>query len=103
MPAAAASTRDWRCCTVGISPRRPPRNGRAPGRQGLRQRLQAHYAGNAEGSTLRKALSCLLTAELGLELRRVGSGYRRTFAVGEPVLSAWMQNTRVSWLVRDHP
>jgi len=89
---------------VGISPRRPPPDGRAPGRQGLRRRLETHYAGNAEGSTLRKTLGCLLAAELGLELRRVGSGRRRTFAAREPVLSAWMQeNTRVNWLVRDHP
>jgi hypothetical protein len=89
---------------VGISPRRPPRNGRVPGRQGLRRRLETHYAGNAEGSTLRKTLGCLLAGELGLELRRVGSGRRRTFAIGEPALSAWMEaNTRVSWLVRDDP
>jgi hypothetical protein len=89
---------------VGISPRRPPRNGRIPGSQGLRRRLETHYAGNAEGSTLRKTLGCLLVGELGLELRRVGSGRRRTFAAGEPALSAWMgENTRVSWMVRDCP
>jgi hypothetical protein len=89
---------------VGISPRRPPRNGRVLGRQGLRRRLDTHYAGNAEGSTLRKTLGCLLAGELDLELRRVGSGRRRTFAAGEPVLSAWMEeNTRVSWVVRDCP
>ena len=53
---------------------------------------------------MRKTLGCLLAAERGLELRRVGSGRRRTFAADEPVLSAWMQeNTRVSWLVRDRP
>ena len=89
---------------AGISPRRPPRNARVPGRQGLRRRLETHYGGNAEGSTLRKTLGCLLADELGLELRRVGSGRRRTFAAGEPVLSAWMEeNTRVSWVVRDCP
>jgi hypothetical protein len=89
---------------VGISPRRPPRNGRVLGRQGLRRRLETHYAGNAEGSTLRKTLGCLLAGELGLELRRVGSGRRRTLAAGEPVLSEWMEdNTRVSWVVRDYP
>jgi hypothetical protein len=43
---------------VGISPRRPPRDGRVPGRQGLRRCLETHYAGNAEGSTLRKTLGC---------------------------------------------
>jgi hypothetical protein len=35
----------------------------------LRQRLQTQYAGNAEGSTLRKTLGCLLADELGIELR----------------------------------
>ena len=48
---------------VAISPRRPPRNGRIPGRQGLRRRLETHYTGNAEGSTLRKTLGCLLAGE----------------------------------------
>jgi hypothetical protein len=89
---------------VGISPRRPPGNGRVPGSRGLQRRLETHYAGNAEGSTLRKTLGCLLADELGLELRRVGSGRRRTLAAGEPVLSAWIEeNTRVSWVVRDCP
>ena len=36
--------------------------------------------------------------------RRVGSGRRRTFVVGEQVLSAWMaQNALVSWVARDRP
>ncbi len=46
-----------------------------------------HYAGNAEGSTLRKTLGCLLADELGIELRRVGSGTRKTFVDGEHRLS----------------
>lgn len=90
---------------VGISPRRPPGNGRAwSGRQTLRPRIRAHYAGNAEGSTLRKTLGCLLAEELGIQLRRVGSGTRRTFVTGEQVLSAWMeQNAFVSWVACDRP
>jgi hypothetical protein len=89
---------------VGISPRRPPGNGRAPSRQSMRQRLETHYAGNAEGSTLRKTLGCLLADELGIQLRRVGSGRRRTFVAGEQVLSAWMaKNALVSWVVRERP
>ena len=61
-------------------------------------------AGNAEGSTLRKTLGCLLSDELGIQLRRVGSGRRRTFAEGEQGLSAWMaDNAFVSWVVREHP
>ena len=75
---------------VGVSPRRPPGRGQQVNRQTLRTRLRTHYAGNAEGSTLRKTLGCLLSHELAIELRRVGSGQRRTFALGEQALSAWM-------------
>lgn len=89
---------------AGISPRQPPRNGRAPSRQNLRQRLVTHYSRNTEGSTLRKTLGCLLADELGIQLRRVGSGRRRTFDAGELVLSAWMaENALVSWVVCDRP
>lgn len=84
---------------IGISPTRPPVDGKPA--QGLRKRLRYHFgAGNAdsEGSTLRKTLGVLR----GLKLRRVGSGKRRTFAGGEPVLTQWMaDNALVSWL--EHP
>lgn len=67
-------------------------------------RLRTHYAGNAEEPTLRKTLGCLLSDELGLQLRRVGSGNRKTFVYGELVLSAWMaQNAFVSWVTRERP
>ena len=89
---------------VGISPRRPPASGQAASRQDVRQRLWMHYAGNAEGSTLRKALGCLLAGQLGIQLRRVGSGRRKTFADGEQLLSAWMsENAFVSWVIRERP
>jgi hypothetical protein len=89
---------------VGISPRRPPRSGQAASQQNMRTRLWMHYAGNAEGSTLRKTLGCLLAEQLGIQLRRVGSGRRRTFADGERLLSAWMsQNAFVSWLIYERP
>ena len=89
---------------TGISPREPPGNGRLPSRQNLRLRLRAHYADNAEGSTLRKTLGCLLSSELGIQLRRVGSGNRKTFVHGEQVLSAWMaENAFVSWVARERP
>lgn len=89
---------------AGISPDRPPRNGRPASKQSLLDRIRYHYTGNAEGSTLRKTLGCLLAAELGIQLRRVGSGKRMTFAEGEQALSTWMaENAYVSWLVRDHP
>ena len=89
---------------VGISPDRPPRNGRAASKQNLLERIRYHYTGNAEGSTLRKTLGCLLAGELGIQLRRVGSGRRMTFMEGEQALSAWMtENAYVSWMVRDSP
>lgn len=89
---------------TGISPRKPPTNGRAPSRQNLRTRINTHFTGNAEGSTLRKTLGCLLSAELGIELRRVGSGKRMTFLAGERDLSCWMaENALVSWIVHPRP
>ena len=95
---------DLRLLYAGISPRQPPRDGRPSSQQTLRQRIWTHYAGNAEGSTLRKTLGCLLADELGIQLRRVGSGTRKTFAAGEQVLSAWMaDNAFVSWVIRQRP
>jgi hypothetical protein len=89
---------------AGISPDRPPQNERPPSKQNLRDRIKYHYTGNAEGSTLRKTLGCLLADELGIQLRRVGSGNRMTFVQGEQALSAWMtENAYVSWVVRDSP
>ena len=89
---------------TGISPKRPPRNGRAPSRGQLRQRIVTHYAGNAEGSTLRKTLGCLLAAELGIQLRRVGSGSRRTFVDGEQQLSRWMgEHAYISFAPHERP
>jgi hypothetical protein len=76
----------------------------AASRQNLLDRINYHYTGNAEGSTLRKTLGCLLAEELGIELRRVGSGKRMTFVEGERTLSAWMaENAYVSWTVRQQP
>ncbi|MCU1591966.1 MAG: hypothetical protein JWP11_3222 [Frankiales bacterium] len=89
---------------TGISPKRPPGSGRPPSRGQLRQRLQTHCSGNAEGSTLRKTLGCLLTERLGIELRRVGSGKRMTFVEGEAALSRWMsEHAFVSWVERERP
>jgi GIY-YIG catalytic domain-containing protein len=70
----------------------------------LRQRLRTHYAGNAEDSTLRKTLGYLLAGELDIQLRRVGSGTRKTFVEGKRALSAWMaDNAFVSWVIRERP
>ena len=55
-------------------------------------------------AVLRLTLGCLLASELGLELRRVGSGRRLTFADGEPLLSAWMgRHARVCWMPHARP
>src|SRR3954451_15429519 len=61
---------------VCISPKESSAKGGWGSRSTLRSRITTHYAGNAEGSTLRRTLGCLLADELGIELRRVGSGLR---------------------------
>jgi hypothetical protein len=65
---------------VGISPRKPPRTGETTSKMNLRTRIRQHYALNAEGSTLRLTLGCLLAERLKIQLRRVGSGNRLTFS-----------------------
>jgi len=88
---------------IGISPSKPPRQGK-PSSQNLRKRVKQHYSRNAEGSTLRLTLGCLLSEKLGLELRRVGSGKRITFHEGEDKLSEWMRdNAFVTWIVHPEP
>ena len=71
---------------VGIAPKQ------GPSAQTLRSRIRYHYRGNAEGSTLRLTLGCLLEDRLATRLWRVGSGTRRTFGDGEQKLSEWMAN-----------
>ena len=89
---------------IGISPSAPPKNGKAPSKQNLFRRVRYHYRGNAEGSTLRLSLGCLLSVTLNIELRRVGSGNRLTFADGEKRLSDWMEeNAFVVWIECDEP
>ncbi|WP_242456298.1 GIY-YIG nuclease family protein [Mycolicibacterium sp. P1-18] len=92
---------------VGISPTPPPASGKRPVSQDLHKRIRYHFGGargNADGSSLRKSLGVLLARELGLELRRVGSGKQITLAGGEAVLNQWMSdNTAVSWVVRPEP
>ena len=46
---------------VGISPKAPSLKGLPPSRSTLRKRILTHYRGNAEGSTLRQTLGCLLS------------------------------------------
>jgi hypothetical protein len=60
--------------------------------------------GNAEGSTLRLTLGCLLSETLGIQLRRVGSGNRMTFAEGEQKISEWLaENAFVTWVSYSKP
>ncbi len=89
---------------VGISPSAPPKNGKSASKQSLSHRVRYHMLGNAEGSTLRLSLGCILADRLGIELRRVGSGNRFTFSTGEKLLSEWMdENARVVWKVCEEP
>jgi hypothetical protein len=90
---------------VGIAPKQPPVNGRPASRQHLRQRVRYHFNGNAYGSTLRLTLGCHLTDQLGIELRRVGSGDRLTFTKpGEILLSEWMEtHARIAFVLDDEP
>jgi hypothetical protein len=89
---------------IGISPSAPPTNGKIPSKQSLWQRVRDHYRGNAEGSTLRLTLGCLLAKKLQIELRRVGSGKAMTFGAGEAKLSEWMaKNAFVAFHICDSP
>ena len=95
---------DWTLAYVGISPKAPPTNGKPPSKQHLRQRVRYHFRGNAEGSTLRLTLGTLLAADLGIQLRRVGSGKRMTFAAGEARLTAWLEvHARAVWVEHATP
>ena len=106
VPSGTAHTYgDWTLLYIGISPSKPPTNGRPTSSQTLAHRIRYHYRGNAEGSTLRLTLGCLLSTELGIALRRVGSGTRMTFgSAGEATLSAWMaEHARVTWVLDQTP
>lgn len=76
---------------IGISPKKPPLN-KPASKQTIFDRIRYHMQGNAEGSTLRLTLGCILADSLNIKLRRVGSGKRITFADGESKLSEWMSN-----------
>ncbi|GAC69852.1 GIY-YIG nuclease family protein [Gordonia soli] len=85
---------------AGISPSKPPVNGKPASVQTIRN----HYKGNAATSTLRLSLGCLLAAELGLQLRRTGSGTKMHFHTGEAALSEWMAaHARVAWVQHTEP
>ncbi|TXI87185.1 MAG: hypothetical protein E6Q40_05340 [Cupriavidus sp.] len=95
--------RGWTLLYCGISPKKPPTNGRPASRSHVHQRLRTHFAGNAAGSTLRLTLGCLLEPEIGTILRRVGTKGRLTFTnPGEQLLDRWLHaHARVAWI--EHP
>jgi hypothetical protein len=64
---------------VGIAPKETRGAATKPSERTLHCRLSDHFRGNAEGSTLRLTLGCLLSDKLGIQLRRVGGGRRFTF------------------------
>ena len=84
---------------IGISPKNDSSS------QNLRRRIRHHYAGNAEGSTLRLTLGVLLAERSDFPLRRVGSGSRMTLThLGEQWLDGWLQaNAKVCWFEHDQP
>ena len=56
-----------------------------------------HARKNASVSTLRLSLGCLLSSELGIALRRVGT--RLHFGPGEAELTAWLgESASVCWV-----
>jgi hypothetical protein len=98
-PTACHPFQDLFLLYVGIAPAAPKSNGKKISSKTLRHRIRSHLRGNAEGSTLRLSLGFLLAPQLGLELRRVGSGTTLTFAAGEAILSEWLDaNASVAWL-----
>jgi GIY-YIG catalytic domain len=87
---------------VGISPKKPT-PGKEPSHETIKSRLCDHMGRtNAEGSTVRMTLGCLLSDTLGIRLQRLGN--RFTFGAGEAVLSEWIgRNAFVSWTLDPEP
>lgn len=80
------------------------------GRRHLRDRIYGnHINGNAESSTLRLSLGCLLREQLSIQLRCVNNENTFRFCTfdghdGEPVLTNWMrENAFVSWVIDSTP
>ena len=85
---------------VGIAPSRPVGHNGLPSTQSLRNRIRMHYAGNAEGSTLRRSLGVLLRTKLKLQADLTRKS--KSFGEGEARLSDWMERyAYVSWI--EHP
>lgn len=94
----------WRLLYVGISPSKPPANGKPPSKGTLKKRINTHMKGNASTSTLRLSIGCLLSESLGIQLRRVGRTQRFNFFEDEKVLSDWLENNvKVTWVAHNEP
>jgi GIY-YIG catalytic domain len=103
--AGCAQRQGFTLLYVGISPQK-----QAPGKKPSAARIQSricYHMGrsgkeNAEGSTLRMSLGCLLSQTLGIRLRQLGKSF--TFGPGEVALSDWLEcNARVSWVLHPQP
>lgn len=82
---------------IGVAP------SKASSKRTLHDRIELHLTGDADVSTLRLSLGCLLSDTLGIQLRRV-SRTRMTFVDGEQRLSAWLaDNAFVVWAIRSEP
>ena len=103
VPTVACLTLDGKTLLyIGIA---PDSENKPNSSQSLLRRIQYHYRGNAEGSTLRRTLGVLLENKSGFPLRRVGSGKRITLThAGERYLDEWMEkNAFVGWMVHPEP
>lgn len=79
---------------VGISPKAPSLTAN-PSRSTLRKRICPHYRGNAEGSTLRRTLGCLLAPALRIKLRCVAMFrvmHQRCGAIAVPLITTTGQS-----------
>jgi len=89
---------------IGITPRRPSTHAVSRKRSGLRGRIRTHYRGDADRSTLRRTLGCLLKQDLGIHLAPMGGSHRLDFGEGETALTQWMaSNAKVVWMLYDSP
>ncbi|MBM3503591.1 MAG: hypothetical protein FJX65_06920 [Alphaproteobacteria bacterium] len=81
----------------------PADEGRGEGT--LWHQTQVDLHGDAGESALRLALGCLMADQLGITLRRAGSGQRLTFTRdGERRLSEWIaRHGRVGWMSHPDP
>ena len=104
---------------IGIAPSEPPESRKTSKQMLVDRIITQHIRGNAESSTLRLSLGCLLSEELGIQLRNfsdknnkkfVKMGERRPSEAkkwrpeGEKILTDWMcENALVVWTLHDEP